>query len=94
MLETNCVGDNFEILVTDLAVFATNILYLLTQASGTNIQRCHQYRNSVTNTRKLSQTYSLQHPRMHPLVNNIYVAVINISIMSSTSMDYMELGYF
>ena len=30
MLEKKCVGDNFEMLVTVLAVFVTNILYLLT----------------------------------------------------------------
>ena len=37
MLETKCVGDNFEMLVTVLTVFVTNILYFLTLASGTNI---------------------------------------------------------
>ena len=50
MLETKCVGDNFEILVTALAVFVTNILYHSTLASGTNVQKmspiskfCHQH---------------------------------------------------
>ena len=33
------VGDNFEMLVTVLTVFVTNILYLLTLASGNNIQK-------------------------------------------------------
>ena len=33
------VGDNFEMLVTVLADFVTNILYLLALASGTNIQK-------------------------------------------------------
>ena len=49
MLKTKCVGDNFEILVTVLAVFVTNILCCLTLASGTYIQKmspiskcCHQ----------------------------------------------------
>ena len=44
------VGDNFEILVTVLTVFVTDILYLFTLASGTDIQKmssksktCHQY---------------------------------------------------
>ena len=46
MLETKCVGDNFEMFVTALTVFVTNILYLLT--SGMNTQKvsptstCHQ----------------------------------------------------
>ena len=53
MLETKCVGDNFEILVTVLVVFVGNILYLLTWASLTT-KRCQQYRNSVTNIRRLS----------------------------------------
>ena len=39
MLETKCLGDNFEILVTVLVVFVTNILYLLTYASCSNIQK-------------------------------------------------------
>ena len=39
MLDTKCVGDNFEMLVTVLPVFVTNILYLLTLASGPNIQK-------------------------------------------------------
>ena len=42
MLETKYVGDNFEMLVTVLPDFVTNILYLLALA--------------VTNTRKLSLT--------------------------------------
>ena len=49
MLKTKCVGDKFEILMTVSSVFVINILYLLTLASDTNIQRCHQYRNSVIN---------------------------------------------
>ena len=39
MLETKCVGDTFEMLVTVLVVFVTNILYLLTSASSTNSQK-------------------------------------------------------
>jgi len=30
MLETTCVGDNFDMLVTIVAVFVNNNLYLLT----------------------------------------------------------------
>ena len=33
------VGDNFQMLVTVLTVFVINILYHLTLASGTNIQK-------------------------------------------------------
>ena len=55
MLETKCVGDNFEMLVTVLAVFVTIILYLLTLTSGTNNQKmspiskfCHSHPKIVT----------------------------------------------
>ena len=60
MLETKYVGDNFEMLVTVLADFATNILYLLALASGTNIQK-------MSPISKFCQ----QHPK---IVTNIYVA--------------------
>ena len=39
MLVTKCVGDNFKMLVTVLAISVTNILYLLTVALGTNMQK-------------------------------------------------------
>ena len=39
MLETKCVGINFKMLVTVLAILVTNIHYLFTLASGTNIQK-------------------------------------------------------
>ena len=39
MLETKCVGDNLMMLVTVLAISVTKILYLLTLAAGTNIQK-------------------------------------------------------
>ena len=61
MLETKCVGNNFKMLVTVLAILVTNINYLFTLASGNNIQRCRQDPNSVTNIRKLSPTLSHQH---------------------------------
>ena len=62
MLETKYVGDNFEMLVTEmLADFVTNILYLLALASGTNIQKmspiskfCNQHPKIFTNIK--SQT--------------------------------------
>ena len=51
-----CVGDNIKVLVTRLAILVTNIHYLFTLASGTNIQRmlptskfCHQHPKIVTN---------------------------------------------
>ena len=50
MLETKCVGDNFEMWVTVLTVFVTYIVYLLTIVSG---KRCHQYQNSVTDIKSL-----------------------------------------
>ena len=56
MLETKCVGDNFKMLVTVFAISFTHILYLLTLASGTNIQKmsprskfCRQNSKIVTN---------------------------------------------
>ena len=58
MLETKCVSDDIEMLVTVLAVFVTNILYMyvLTLAAGTDIQKmsaisifCHQHPKGVTN---------------------------------------------
>jgi len=56
MLETKYVGDNFEMLVTVLTDFVTNILFLLPFTSGTNIQKispiskfCHQHPKIVTN---------------------------------------------
>ena len=42
MLETKCVGDNFEMLVSVFAVFVTNILYLIALALGTN--NCHRHK--------------------------------------------------
>ena len=63
MLETKYVGDNFEMLVTVLADFVTNILYLLALASGTNIQKMspilkfrHQHPQIVTNIKSPTST--------------------------------------
>ena len=74
MLETKYVGDNFEMLVTVLAHFVTNILFLLLLASGTNIEKmspiskfCHQHK--VTNIKSPTSTC-----HQHRLVTNIYVA--------------------
>ena len=58
MLETKCVGDNFQMLVTVWALFVAKILYLLTLASSINIQ-------------KMSPISKFSH--QHPLVTNIYV---------------------
>ena len=63
MLETKCVGDNFKMLVTVFTVVVTNILYLLTLASGTNIEI-------------LSQTFKNCH---QDKVTNIYVALSDCS---------------
>ena len=56
MLEKKCVGDNFKIWMTVLAFLVTNIHYLFTLASVTNIQKMsstsrfsHQYSQIVTN---------------------------------------------
>ena len=48
MLETNCVGDNFRILVTVLAILITNIHFLLGLASSkpsvkSSTSQCHQH---------------------------------------------------
>ena len=48
MLVTKCVGDNFEMLVTTLAVFITNILYHFKMSVG------HQHSKDVTNIEILS----------------------------------------
>ena len=37
ILVTKCVGDNFKMLATVLAIFGTNIYYLFTLVSGANI---------------------------------------------------------
>ena len=39
MLETICVGDNFKMLVTVLAILVTNIHYLFILRPGTNIHK-------------------------------------------------------
>ena len=45
--ENKCVGENFKLLVTNLAILV--IHYLLTLASGPAFKKCRQDRNSVTN---------------------------------------------
>ena len=63
MLETKCVRDNFEMLVTVFAIFVTNILYLSTLSSGTNIQKMspiskfyHQHPKIITNIKSPTST--------------------------------------
>ena len=68
MLETKYVGDMFEILVADLSVFVTTILYLLILASA----KIH-HKDSATNIFKLSPSSSHQ----HNVVNHINLADIN-----------------
>ena len=62
MLESKCVGDNFDMLVTVLAVFVTNIAYLSQLPSGTNIQKMSPI-----------SKFRYQHQK---IVTNIYVATI------------------
>ena len=64
MLETKCVGDNIEMLATILAVFVTNILYLLTSVG-------QQLPKDVT----YIEIHSLTSKNCHQdKVTNIYVA--------------------
>jgi len=63
MLDAKCVGDNFEMLVTNLTVFVTNSLYLFTLALGTNIQKtspisqfCQQHLKHVINMKSPKST--------------------------------------
>ena len=46
MLETKCVGDNFEMLVTVFAVFVTNILYLQHKRQAPIFERRHEWLDS------------------------------------------------
>ena len=53
IMETKCVDDNYKMLVTVLVILVTNIHYLFTLASGTNIYKSsptlsHQH-HDVTN---------------------------------------------
>ena len=63
MLVTQCVGGNFEIWVTVLAVFVISILFLLTWVSSTNIQKMspislfyHQDQKIVNNVKSQAPT--------------------------------------
>ena len=72
MLESKCVGDNFEMLVTILSGFVTNILCLSTLASGTNIQnQAFQNQPLVTNVDILSLASKNCH---QDKVNNIHLS--------------------
>ena len=68
MLETKCVGDNYKMLVTVLAILVTNIHYLFRLASGTNIPKMpptstfsHQHPQIVTNFRWLTSRFHQHH---------------------------------
>ena len=65
MLVTESFGDNFEMFVTVLAIFVTNILYHSTLALDTNIQNTcmssiskfrHKYPKIVTNIKSPTST--------------------------------------
>ena len=54
MLETKCLSDNFEMLVTALTIVISNVRYLFTLTAGTNIQKmsptskfCHRHRHQL-----------------------------------------------
>ena len=59
MLLTKCFDDNCKMLATILAVVVTNILYLLTLVSGTNIQKM---------SRRLKFWY--QNPKIVTIINS------------------------
>ena len=92
MLETKCVGDTFEMLVTVLAISVTNILYLLTLALGTNIQKMSS-RSSVASILKLSPTVS------HHNVTNMTVAkhhslILNFGLFLSIENTFVVSRLF
>merc|ERR1711917_72586 len=68
MLETKCVGDNYKMFVTILAILVTNIHYLFTLASCTNIQKMLPTSNFVH-----------QHPK---IVINFKVTIITVTFLS------------
>ena len=49
MLATKSVGDNYEMWVTALAILVTNVNYLFTLASGTDIQKTSLSKFSLQN---------------------------------------------
>ena len=73
ILETKCVGDNNTMLVPVLTISVTNIHYLFTQASGTNISKMsptsnfsHQCTQIRTNFESLTSRCHLYH--FHPWI--------------------------
>ena len=81
MLETKCVGDNFEMLVTFLAVFVTNILYLLTY-DGVNVG--HQQPKDVTNIEILSLRSKICH---QDKVTNIHLSPTSMQPLNSKTLN-------
>ena len=66
MLVTKCAGENFQLLVTILAILDTKIHYLFTLELVTNIQKvspsskyCHQLAKNVTISSHQHHAYSL-----------------------------------
>ena len=78
MLETKCVGDSFEMLMTVLAILVIYILYLSTLAPDNNITKmspisrfCHLHPKDVTNIEILSLTFKNCH---QDKVTNIHLS--------------------
>ena len=67
MLVTKCVGDNLEMLVTVSAIFVSNIFYLLTLASGSNIQKMSPI-----------SKFPHHHPKIVTNINYIYFCEFNL----------------
>ena len=79
------VGDDFKMLVTVLAVFATNILYLLTLRGSVG----NQHAKDVTNIEIMSPRPN--NCRHYPLVTNIYVAALLTGFATVTPYSYSSL---
>ena len=70
MLETKCVGNNYEMLVTVFAIMVTIIQYLFTLALGTSIKKvsptskfCHQHQKIVINFKSPTSLSPVKHIR-------------------------------
>ena len=79
MLETKCVGDNYNMLVTILAILITDIHYLFTLAVG------NQHRTSVTNIQTVPWPYPNRTVRFVP-----YRAKSNEYLTYSILVDWGE----
>jgi len=61
MLETKCIGENFKMLMTVVAIFVTNSNIFLPEQRGNYFKKCHQHQYLVINIHKLSPTSGHQH---------------------------------